>query len=119
MFDCVMPCRLARHGTAFTARGPYPVKNGVHREDTRPVEEGCGCYCCRTFSRAYVRHLINVREILGIQLLTLHNIHRYLATMREMRAAIIAGDFAAWREAWTQNWSPDGALAQVVAGGAA
>ena len=115
MFDCVMPSRLARHGTAFTMRGPYPVKNGVHREDTRPVEEGCECYCCRTFSRAYVRHLINVREILGIQLLTLHNIHRYLATMREMRAAIIAGDFAAWREAWTQNWSPEGELAGVVA----
>ncbi len=108
MFDCVMPSRLARHGTAFTAKGPYPVKNGAYREDTRPVEEGCGCYCCRTVSRAYVRHLLNVKEILGVHLLTLHNVHRYLAIMREMRAAIIAGALDAWHETWTQTWSAEG-----------
>ena len=109
MFDCVMPSRLARHGTAFTARGAYPVKAGAQRGDTRPVEEGCDCYCCRTFSRAYVRHLLNVNEILGVHLLTLHNIHRYLATMREMRAAIIAGGFGAWREAWARSTAQENA----------
>ena len=108
MFDCVMPSRLARHGTAFTSRGPYPVKNGAYRADTRPVEEGCGCYCCGNFSRAYVRHLLNVGEILGVYLLTLHNIHRYLAVMRGMRAAILAGAFGAWREEWERTWSADG-----------
>jgi queuine tRNA-ribosyltransferase len=123
MFDCVMPTRLARHGTAFTMRGEYPVKAGVYRADTRPVEEGCGCYCCRTFTRAYVRHLLNVNESLGVQLLTLHNIHRYLAILREMRAAILAGAFPAWREQWARDWSPDGTLEHNAAtarqGGAA
>ena len=110
MFDCVMPTRLARHGTAFTTRGPYPVKAGAYRADTRPVEEGCGCYCCGNFSRAYVRHLLNVNESLGVYLLTLHNIHRYLATMRGLRAAILAGEFSAWRGAWERTWVAEGTV---------
>ena len=117
MFDCVMPTRLARHGTAFTTRGPYPVKAGAYRADTRPVEEGCECYCCRTFSRAYVRHLLNVNESLGVYLLTLHNINRYLAIMRGMRAAILAGGFAAWRGEWENEWSADGTLEHEMAVG--
>jgi queuine tRNA-ribosyltransferase len=98
MFDCVMPTRLARHGTAFTRRGRYPVKAAVYREDQRPIEDGCGCYACRKFTRAYVRHLINVNEIFGIRLLALHNLHRYLEFMAEMRAAIREGRFASFRE---------------------
>ena len=119
MFDCVMPTRLARHGTAFTARGPYPVKAGAYREDPRPVEEGCGCYCCGNFSRAYLRHLLNVGESLGVHLLTLHNIHRYHAVMRGMRAAIIAGDFGAWREEWSRTWVSEGTLEHDKAVGGA
>ena len=97
MFDCVMPTRHARNGTAFTAHGSYPVKAGEYKLDTRPVEEGCGCYACRHFTRAYIRHLLNVGEILGVRLLTIHNVHCYMVFMREMRAAIAAGAFESWR----------------------
>ena len=98
MFDCVMPTRHARNGSAFTRNGAYPVKAGAYRLDTRPVEEGCACPVCQSFSRAYIRHLLNVNEILGVRLLTIHNVHRYLEFMRGMRAAIAAGEFGAWRE---------------------
>jgi queuine tRNA-ribosyltransferase len=91
MFDCVMPTRHARNGTAFTERGSYPVKAGEYKEDTRPVEEGCGCYACANFSRAYIRHLLNVDEILGVRLLTIHNICWYMRFMRKIRAAIGVG----------------------------
>ncbi|MBQ7189615.1 MAG: tRNA guanosine(34) transglycosylase Tgt [Kiritimatiellae bacterium] len=98
MFDCVCPTRVARHGTAYTRNGQYPVKAGRWKSDTRPVEEGCDCYCCRNFSRAYVRHLIHENEILGVRLLTLHNLHLYLKWMEEMREAILADCFTEWRE---------------------
>jgi queuine tRNA-ribosyltransferase len=97
MFDCVIPTRVARHGTAYTRTGSYPVKGGSYKTDMRPVEEGCTCYCCQNFSRAYIRHLINVSEILGVRLLTIHNMHRYLEFMREMREAIANDSFAEWR----------------------
>ena len=97
MFDCVMPTRNARNGTAFTRHGQYPVKAGAWKADTRPVEEGCTCYCCANFSRAYVRHLLHAGEILGVRLLTIHNIHRYMETMREMRAALDVGTFQDYR----------------------
>lgn len=93
MFDCVMYTRLARNGTAFTRRGRYPVKAGRYKQDTRPIEEGCGCYACRGFTRAYVRHLLNVNEILGVRLLTLHNLHRVMEFMREIREALERGSF--------------------------
>jgi len=99
MFDCVMPTRLARNGTAFTKRGRIPVKAGRFSKDTGPVEDGCTCYACSNFSRAYIRHLLNVGEILGIRLLTLHNIHRYLSFMKEIRESIKNGVFDEMREA--------------------
>ncbi|MFH0953008.1 MAG: tRNA guanosine(34) transglycosylase Tgt [Verrucomicrobiota bacterium] len=97
MFDCVMPTRLARHGTAFTRKGKYPVKAAIYSQDAGPIEEGCGCYACRNFSRAYVRHLMNVNEILGIRLLTLHNLYRYKQFIGEMQAALERGTFGAFR----------------------
>lgn len=97
MFDCVMPTRYARNGSAFTRRGAYPVKAGACRLDTRPVEEGCCCYTCTHFPRAYVRHLLNVGEILGVQLLTLHNLYRYMAFMAEIREAVRGGCFREYR----------------------
>lgn len=97
MFDCVLPTRLARNGTAFTRAGSYPVKSAEHKLESAPIEEGCGCYACRNFSRGYVRHLVNVDEILGIQLLTIHNLNRYMEFMAEMRSAIAGGTFAAFR----------------------
>ena len=83
MFDCVMPTRFARNGTAFTRKGRYPVKAGKYKMDDRPVEEGCGCYACSNFSRAYIRHLLNVKEVLGIRLLSIHNIYRYMRFMED------------------------------------
>ncbi len=97
LFDCVIPTRLARHGSAFTARGRYPVKAAVYERDPRPVEEGCGCYACRRFSRAYVRHLLSVNEILGVRLLSMHNLHRYAEFMRDLRASLEQGVFEAFR----------------------
>ena len=93
MFDCVMPTRFARSGTAFTKMGSYPVKAGEYKRDTRPVEEGCSCYACKNFARAYIRHLLNVKEILGVRLLTIHNIHRYMRFMQEIREALHEGTF--------------------------
>ena len=97
MFDCVVPTRHARNGSAFTRSGSIPIKAGAFKMDTRPVEEGCTCYCCRNFTRAYVRHLLNVGEILGVRLLTLHNVHRYMEFMQELRNALDDGVFNDWK----------------------
>ena len=103
MFDCVLPTRLARNGSAFTRVGRYPVKAGAYKADTRPVEEGCGCYCCANFTRAYVRHLLNADEILGVSLLTMHNVHRYMEFMAEIRQAIEQGSFEAYRKSFLRQ----------------
>jgi len=108
MFDCVIPTRVARHGTAYTRGGQYPVKGGAYKADQRPVEEGCTCYCCQNFSRAYVRHLLNVGEILGVRLLTIHNMHRYLSFMRELREAIANDAFTEWRGRLAATLRPSG-----------
>ncbi len=107
MFDCVMPTRIARNGGAFTKRGRYPVKAGRYKEDTRPVEEGCACYACRHFTRAYIRHLLQADEILGVRLLTVHNLHRYMTVMAEMRQAIAAGAFADFREEFFAHYKEE------------
>lgn len=106
MFDCVIPTRFARNGTAFTQYGRFPVKAGVYKEDSRPVEEGCKCYACQNFSRAYIRHLLNVNEILGVHLLTVHNLHRYMRFMEAIRAAIAADEFAGFLEEYEQRREP-------------
>jgi queuine tRNA-ribosyltransferase len=104
MFDCVMPTRLARHGSAFTRAGRYPVKAALYSRDPRPIEEGCPCYACGHFSRAYVRHLMNAKEILGIRLLTIHNLYRYEAFVQEMRAAIEAGEYARYAKQFVEEY---------------
>ena len=98
MFDCVIPTRIARHGTAITRRGNVAIKAAKWAFDQGPVEEGCECYCCRNFSRSYVRHLINCGEILGLRLLTIHNVWALNRFMAEMRAAIADGTFFEWKE---------------------
>ncbi len=97
MFDCVMPTRNARNGMLFTSRGPVNIKNAAYAEDPDPIDPDCGCYTCRRFSRAYLRHLYIARELLSYRLNTIHNLHFYLDLMAQMRSAIGAGEFAAWR----------------------
>lgn len=104
MFDCVMPTRLARNGTAFTADGRYPVKAGEYKADPRPIEEGCACYACSNFSRAYVRHLLNVGEILGVRLVTVHNLYRYMQFMADLRDALRQGQFDEYRREHLARW---------------
>jgi len=99
MFDCVIPTRVARHGTAITRAGNVAIKAAKWERAQEPVEAGCSCYCCRNFTRGYVRHLLHAGEILGVRLLTIHNVHRLLEFAREMRGAISAGTFAEWKDA--------------------
>jgi len=96
MFDCVMPTRNARNGWLFTRFGDLKIKNARYKDDTQPLDETCNCYACRHFSRAYLHHLHRTGEILGARLNTIHNLHYYLQLMREMRAAIDAGQFQAY-----------------------
>lgn len=94
MFDCVMPTRVARNGTAVTRAGRFSMRTAACKTSLAPIEEGCGCYACRHFSRSYVRHLLNVDEVLGIRLLTIHNLYRYHEFLMEIRAAIRNGTFS-------------------------
>ncbi|VAW88302.1 Queuine tRNA-ribosyltransferase [hydrothermal vent metagenome] len=88
MFDCVMPTRNARNGHLFTRHGVVKIRNAVHQHDSNPLDEQCGCYTCRNFSRAYLRHLDKCREILGARLNTIHNLYYYQQLMRGLRGAI-------------------------------
>ncbi|MEP6604125.1 MAG: tRNA guanosine(34) transglycosylase Tgt [Spartobacteria bacterium] len=97
MFDCVLPTRLARNGTAFTALGTLNLKNAEFALDKNPIEEGCACSACAEFSRGYIRHLIKAEEILGLRLITQHNLHFYLDLMRHARDKIDKGTFDAFR----------------------
>ena len=94
MFDCVIPTRIARHGTAITRKGNVAIKAAKWAYDQGPVEEGCDCYCCRNFSRSYIRHLLACDEILGLRLLTIHNVWALNRFMADMRAALENGTFA-------------------------
>jgi queuine tRNA-ribosyltransferase len=96
MFDCVIPTRHARNGQLFTSFGTLNIRNSRFQADTGPIDPNCGCYACRNYSRAYLRHLQQCNEILGARLATIHNLHHYLSLMARMRAAIEAGRFAAF-----------------------
>ena len=100
MFDCVMPTRNARNGQLFTGRGTMNIANARFRTDTAPIEDGCTCYTCRHYSRAYLRHLYKTRELLAYRLNTLHNIHYYLNLMADMRTAIDKNAFEQFRKAF-------------------
>src|SRR6478672_5939002 len=100
MFDCVLPTRNARNGQLFTSQGRINIKNARYAEDDRPPDPGCGCYTCRTFSRAYLRHLFLAGEINAASLNTLHNLHFYLDTLGRIRDAIAFGRFKSFRVAF-------------------
>src|SRR5215471_4961108 len=106
MFDCVLPTRVARNGTAFTRTGSISIKAGFNKADFGPIEEGCDCFACRHFTRAYLRHLLNVGEILGLRMLSVHNTRMYLRTMEQIRANIAAGTFAEFRQDFVSNYVP-------------
>jgi queuine tRNA-ribosyltransferase len=108
MFDCVLPTRNARNGMAFTTTGKVVIKNAVHGNDPGPLDEACGCYTCRHYSRAYLRHLYMAREILAYRLLTLHNLYYYLNLMLNMRQAVTEDRFAAFRRDFYQNRNEGG-----------
>lgn len=104
MFDCVLPTRLARNGTAFTSTGTLNLKNAEFAMDKRPIEEDCACSSCCEFSRGYIRHLIKAEEILGLRLITLHNLHFYLELMRQAREKIDKGKFEDFRRHFASNY---------------
>jgi queuine tRNA-ribosyltransferase len=106
MFDCVLPTRVARNGTAFTVKGTVSIKAGFNKSDFRPIEEGCDCFACRHFTRAYLRHLLNVEEILGLRMVSVHNSHMYLKLMKDIRAHIAAGTFSEFRKEFVANYVP-------------
>jgi len=92
MFDCVMPTRNARNGQLFVRGGRLNIANARHRDDGRPVEEGCPCECCQRYGRAYLAHLFHAKELLYYRLASVHNLQHYLDLARRARAAILGGD---------------------------
>jgi queuine tRNA-ribosyltransferase len=104
MFDCVLPTRLARNGTAFTRFGTLNLKNNPYRLDERPIEEECACATCRTFTRGYIRHLIKAEEILGLRLITMHNLYFYLDLTRQIRTSLDNGTFQQFRERFVAEY---------------
>ncbi len=106
MFDCVLPTRVARNGTAFTRNGSISIKGGAFKSDFRPIEEGCDCFACRNFTRAYLRHLLNVGEILGLRMLSVHNTRMYVKVMEDIRAAIADGTFGEFRRKFAESYVP-------------
>jgi queuine tRNA-ribosyltransferase len=104
LFDCVAPTRMGRNGAAFTRDGRLNIKRAEFRDDPRPLDEECDCSACRRFSRAYIRHLFIADEMLGLRLLSLHNVHFLVALMGAARAAIADGSFAAWSRRWQDRY---------------
>ncbi len=104
LFDCVVPTRMGRHGTAFTPDGKVQIRRTAHRTDRRPLVEGCACPCCTQYDRAYLRHLFVSEEMLGLRLLSLHNVAFLIGVMRDARAALEAGTFASWSSDWLARY---------------
>lgn len=104
MMDCVLPTRIARNGTAFTKNGKLVVKNAAYKEDFRPIEEGCDCYTCKNFTRAYIRHLINADEMLGAQLLSIHNLRHLVRLAHDCREAILGDYFKDFKEDYLAHY---------------
>jgi queuine tRNA-ribosyltransferase len=105
MFDCVLPTRNARNGQLLTGRGPIVIKNARYAEDLSPPDPDCGCYTCRHFSLAYLRHLFMAGEMTAATLATIHNLYFYLDTMKRIREAIVFGSFERLRLEFHQTFS--------------
>jgi queuine tRNA-ribosyltransferase len=107
MFDCVNPTRYGRNGTAFTSGGLVVVRNSRYQDDPGPIQEDCDCHACRNFSRGYLRHLVNSHEMLGAQLITLHNVHFFVNLVKQMREHIRKGTFLAFKEQFFNHFDPE------------
>ena len=104
MFDCVLPTRNARNGVLFTRFGRIPIKNATYAEDPRPIDSSCGCYTCRHYSRAYLRHLFMARELLSYRLHSIHNLFYYMEFMASIRQAIMSDRLDAFVEKTIETW---------------
>ena len=104
MFDCVLPTRMGRNGSAYTPFGTIPIKAGRYKEDFSPIMEGCQCYACKHFTKAYIRHLLNTNEILGSRLMSIHNLHYFINLMREIRLSLEKGTFSQLAEDVLKNY---------------
>jgi queuine tRNA-ribosyltransferase len=113
MFDCVIPTRNARTGTAFTHRGKVVIKNAIYAEDTEPLDPECTCYTCSTFSKAYLRHLFQAGEILAPNLITLHNIHFFCTTVADARKALDESTFSSWANEFLVKYRSSTSLTSV------
>jgi len=108
MFDCVVPTRYGRNGTAFTSVGKLTIRNAPYIEDFKPLDPECNCYTCKNFSRAYLRHLFNAEEILGLRLVSLHNVHFFLEMMRKIRQAIKQDEFERFKKEFLSSYNNKG-----------
>ena len=104
LFDCVLPTRVARNGGLLTVNGRINLRNARYAEDPMPIEEGCDCYTCRHFSRAYLRHLLKANEVLGLRLATLHNLRFMLRLMAQIRQSVLDGTFLAFKESFLEGY---------------
>lgn len=109
LFDCVAPTRNGRNGSAYTPDGPVNIRNAAHRADPSPLDETCDCETCRTYSRGYLRHLFAAEELLGLRLLSLHNVRFLVRLAKEARAQILAGTFDTWHREWLNRYNARGA----------
>ena len=107
LFDCVSPTRLARHGHAYTRYGKINIKNNQYKEDFTPIEEVCNCYACKNYTKAYIRHLINVKESFGARLLSIHNIYYLTNLMKEIRESIKSDNILEYKEKFIRDYYGD------------
>ncbi|MBN1527023.1 MAG: tRNA guanosine(34) transglycosylase Tgt [Candidatus Omnitrophica bacterium] len=114
MFDCVVPTRNGRNGQAFTWNGELQLRNAEFKEDMRPIDEGCECFTCATHTRSYIRHLFNTDELLGLRLVSLHNIHFYVTLIEAARKAIAKDHFSAFKQEFIKNYSKKKMIPQAA-----
>jgi len=107
MFDCVLPTRNARNASVYTWNGKMSLKAAYYAEDTRPIDENCGCYTCRNYTRAYIRHLFSAGELLAPYLATHHSIYFFMDFMRKIRQSILDGNFSNFMKNFLENFNPE------------
>ncbi len=108
LFDCVAPTRNGRNGSAYTPDGPVNIRNAAHRQDPRPLDESCDCETCRTYSRGYLRHLFAAEELLGLRLLSLHNVRFLVRLLDDARSHVLDGTFGTWHREWIARYRARG-----------